>query len=363
LAHAARIYWELPGTRPVGGGECGRSLLGVEDFAGQALEWVADTRPHHGVRFQLMKGASWFHEDPLNYRVASGWYAFEGWRSAFTGFRCALDEAEAPPAARETKPADAVKLATAREQLSAAPAGSGITISAAGGASRHLAIHAAAFGPERFSLTAPETILWNGDSVMTWRKTPDMTWTDRSDRRAAYEMRFDELRVEAEFLAHDDWMEQRFTAVNLAEREGAFRTSSCFDLQSHPQFYDCELLRTHVLTAGGTFVPLRRLSRGGDCVRWITGPRMAELGEALDKTVMAVRSRDGRWVIGTGQVSEAPAHSLANNALFTCLHADATAVAPASGRVTTRQLFWFIEGNLEDLRRRFPVSQRQGSER
>ena len=26
-------------------------------------------------------------EDPLSYRTASGWYAYEGWRSAFTGPR------------------------------------------------------------------------------------------------------------------------------------------------------------------------------------------------------------------------------------------------------------------------------------
>ena len=70
---------------------------GAEDFAGQVLEWVSNVRPHHGVQFQLLKGASWFHEDPVNFRTASGWYAHEGWRSAFTGFRCALDGEKTPP--------------------------------------------------------------------------------------------------------------------------------------------------------------------------------------------------------------------------------------------------------------------------
>ncbi|MBM4042624.1 MAG: formylglycine-generating enzyme family protein, partial [Planctomycetes bacterium] len=97
LPRVHRPLWELPLTRPVGTGECGRATSGVEDFAGQALEWVADVRPHHGVQFQLMKGASWFHEDPVNFRTASGWWAHEGWRSSFTGFRCALDGDKAPP--------------------------------------------------------------------------------------------------------------------------------------------------------------------------------------------------------------------------------------------------------------------------
>lgn len=105
LRREPRACWELPGTRPVGSGGCGRSAAGIEGFAGQTLEWVSDTRPHHGVQFQLMKGASWFHEDPLSYRTASGWYAYEGWRSAFTGFRCALDGKQEPPPARRSQAA------------------------------------------------------------------------------------------------------------------------------------------------------------------------------------------------------------------------------------------------------------------
>ena len=106
-----------------------------------------------------------------------------------------------------------------------------------------------------------------------------MTWTVRGPQRAAYEMRFAEVRVGAEFVARDDSLEQRFTASNLTARPGSFRTSSCFNLQSHPMFYDCEQLRTYVLDGKGALVPMRRLSRGGDCVRWITGPAGRELGE------------------------------------------------------------------------------------
>jgi formylglycine-generating enzyme required for sulfatase activity len=349
LARPVRIYWDLPQTRPVGTGDRGRGKSGVEDFAGQVLEWVADVRPHHGVQFQLMKGASWFHEDPLSFRTASGWWAYEGWRSSFTGFRCAMDGDATPPVAPVSKPRNAVSAVAARAQLEADPAGGPVTLAAAGGTSRHLSISAPRFGRETFALSAPETILWNGQGVMTWRKTPEMTWRTRTAERAAYEMRFEELRVDAEFRAGEDSVEQRFTAANLTDKPAHFGTSSCFSLQSHPMFYDCEQLRTYVLTADGRFTPMRQLSRGGDCIHWITGPTGKELGEPLRWAALAVVSRDGRRVVATGRAGNAAGFSISTNAMFTCLHTDSTVQVPANGKTTTRQFFWFLEGTLGDL--------------
>ncbi len=347
----SRVFWELPETRPVGSGERGRSSMGVEDFTGQTLEWVSDVRPHHGVQFQLMKGASWFHEDPLSFRTAAGWYAYEGWRSTFTGFRCALDADRKPPVVGAQHPTEAVRVEEARQQL-AKPAPSPITLAAPGGTSRHLSIRVPYLGHETFAFSAPETVLFNGTSMMTWRKTPDMTWTVRSAERAAYAMRMEDLRLDAEFLAGDDWVLQRFTMTNQTGREGNVHTSSCFNLQNHPEYYDGEQLRTYVLDHAGRFIPMRRLSRGGECVRWITGPRMAELGEPVRHAVLAVVSRDGRTVIGSGRAGENAGFSVSTNAMFTCLHTDSGVRVPAGGQVTTRQLLWFLEGDLDDLRRR-----------
>lgn len=344
-----RIFWDLPATRPVGSGQCGRSALGVEDFAGQVLQWVADTRPHHGVRFQLMKGASWFHRDPVNFRTAAGWYAYEGWRSAFTGFRCALDGDKQPPAARRVVPKQATPATRALEQLRRAPAGGPVALAAAGSASRYVSFLLPFFGQESVGLSAPETIMWNGQSVLTWRKTPDLTWTARTPSRAAYVMRFDTLRVEAEFRASGYLAEQLFTAVNLASKPATFHTSSCFNLQGHPMFYDCEQLRTFALDSRGVFVPVRKLSRGGECVRWITGPRATELGQGMQWALLAVVSRGGRGVIATGRAEPGSDFSIATNTMFTCLHTDSSVTVPPAGRVTTRQVFWFLPGKLEDL--------------
>jgi formylglycine-generating enzyme required for sulfatase activity len=344
-----RVFWELPGTKSAGTGSCGRGVEGIEDFAGQVLEWVADTTPHHGVQFQLMKGASWFHKDPVNFRTASGWYAYEGWRSSFTGFRCALDGSEMPPRVNQSTPAAAISVVATRKQLKPVSDDGPITLAASGGTSRHVSIRVPDFGHESVGLSAPETIVWNGTSVMTWRKTPDMTWTARTPNRAAYEMRFDELRVSAEFLAQDDCVEQRFTAANLTDRPGSFRTSSCFNLQSHPMFYDCEQLRTYVLNAKGDFLPMRRVSRRGNCVRWITGGSTEELGGNLPWAILAVVSRDGRRIIATGRAGVGSGFSVATNTMFTCLHTDSTVQVPSNQPKTTRQYCWFLEGTLDDL--------------
>ena len=352
LPRSDRVSWDLPGTRPVGAGDCGRSAAGIEDFAGQVLEWVADTLPHHGVQFQLMKAASWFHEDPLSFRIASGWYAYEDWQASFTGFRCALDGERTPPRAPQSSPPETLSRAAAMQQLQAAGAGGPPELAAHGGTSRHISIRAPNLGSDIIGLTAPETIIWNGSSVMTWRKTPDITWLARTPQHAAYEMRFADLTVEAEFLAHQESVEQRFTAVNLTGQPGSFTTSSCFNLQSCPMFYDCEQLRTYVYTAEGKFTPIRRLSRGGDCVRWIAGPSAEELGKNPQWVLLAVVSRDNRWIIAAGRAASDAGISVATNTLFTCLHADSTVHVPPGQKASTQQFFWFIEGDLGDLLRR-----------
>jgi hypothetical protein len=125
-------------------------------------------------------------------------------------------------------------------------------------------------------------------------------------------------------------------------------------------FYDLEQRRTYALAADGKFVPLRRLSRGGNCVRWITGPRPDELGEDRRWALIAVVSHDGEWVIASGRAGKGFDYSVATNTLFTCLHTDATANVPASGKVTTRQRFYFLKGGLDDLLRRFRADFKEG---
>ena len=316
LRRVGQPSWQLPSTRPVGTGECGRAAGGVEDFAGQCLEWVDRLVPHHGVQFQLMKGASWFHEDPLNFRTASGWYAYEGWRSAFTGFRCALDAAKTPRDVPRAVPAEAPSLEALRKQAATPSPDGPIALTADGGASRGVSLRAPLLGPNAAYLMAPETVLWNGRAVLTWRHRPKMTWTERTARRAAYTMRFGDFTLRAEFIAHTDAAQQRFTAENGTDKAAVFRTSSCFNLQRQPMFYDPEQLRTYVLKADGTFAPMRRFSRRGDCVRWIAGMDRGELGKDIRWALLAVVSRDGKAVIATGRAGKGKDYWLATDTKY-----------------------------------------------
>jgi len=387
LKAVERPFWELPATRPIGTGERGRSHVGagpcacpppgpgrgghgdpplqrcgsdLEDFAGQALEWVANVIPHHGGQFQLMKGASWFHEDPVNFRTASGWWAHEGWRSAFSGFRCALDGDKTPPPVNEAKPENPPAVADVLKRLTAPPATGRPILAAAGGTGRYLSIRVPPLGHEALGLSAPETIIWNGKGALSWRDQPDMTWTKQTAAEAAYEMRFKEFRLNAEFAAGEDYVEQLFTATNLTDRPATFRTSSCFNLQGHPMFYDLEQRRTYALGADGKFIPMRRLSRGGDCIRWITGADMRELGADLRWAVLAVVSRDGNSVIASARGGQEKQFSVATNTLFTCLHTDSTVDVGPKGKATTRQRFYFLKGGLDELLRRFREDFKEG---
>lgn len=347
-----RIWWELPGTHPVGGGGCGRSVAGIEDFAGQVLEWVSNVSSNRGSLFRLLKGASWFHKDPLSFRIASGAYANGIWQSAFSGLRCALDGKAVPPAAPQSQPKQAISVETARRQLKLPDPSEKPSIESRGGTSKSLTLRVPRFGGEPMPLMAPETVLWNRASLLTFRDKPDITWNERTPERATYEMRFPQLRLQAEFLAHDDSIEQRFTATNLGGKAGELTTSSCFRLQELPMFYDCELLRTYALSAGEKFVPVRHLSRGNTRVRWITRLSGEALGVDPRWAVLAVVSRDQQRVIAAGRADPATGFTLANNTLFTCLHADSVVPVAANGIVTTRELFWFVNGTLDDLRKR-----------
>jgi hypothetical protein len=241
---------------------------------------------------------------------------------------------------------------TAKSQLNSnVPAGP-VWLAMPSWSGRGVAIHVPKFGDETIHLMAPETILWNRAGVLSWRDKPDLTWTERAPRRAAYELRLSKLKVAAEFVAHDDWFEQRFTATNLSGQPGEFASSSCFRLQGLAMFYDCEQLRTYASTASGQFVPVRRLARGSSRVRWITRLGGAELGGDPRWAVLAVLSRDKQHVIAAGRADRGAGFSLGTNTLFTCLHTDSAVPVAAGQQVTTREIFWFLDGTLDELRTR-----------
>ena len=62
-----------------------------------------DVKAVQGVTFQLLKGPSWIIEEAWSMRVQAAFWATTGWRSSFTGFRCAA-ETDVGPAPSTTLP-------------------------------------------------------------------------------------------------------------------------------------------------------------------------------------------------------------------------------------------------------------------
>lgn len=117
-------------------------------------------------------------------------------------------------------------------------------------------------------------------------------------------------------------------------------------------FYDCEQLRTYTLNADGEFIPVRHLARGSTCVHWINRYSGQELGANSKWGVLTVVSRDKQHVIAAGRADKAIRFTLASNRLFTCLHTDSVVRVAAGEKATTRGMFWFLDGTLDDLRTR-----------
>lgn len=355
--------WKQPGTSPVGTGLHGKSVRGVEDFAGQALEWTASVTTCHGGQFRLMKGASWLHQDALSYRTAAGRYAPGGWVAAFSGFRCALDRNKVPqpvPNADTEGAADASKGAAQAgtpESRDGPP-----ELGTDGGRSQQVWIRVPRLGRGTFRLGAPEVILWNGQAALKWDEEPNLAWTERTTARASYVMRTDKFLLHARFVAHDDHVEQVFTVRNLTPHRSVCVANSCFSLEQQPMFYDCEQQRTYALAADGRFVPTRRLPRHAKCIHWLAKLDQGALGRPISWALLAVVSRDGKWVLGCGRAGVGRNYSVATNALFSCLHAEAEIVVKPRGTTTTRQRYYFLAGGLPDLLVRFRKDFRLGGD-
>ena len=357
LYNKPRPFWTLPGTSSVGTERHCRSSFGVEDFAGQVSEWMANVRPHHGVQFRMLRGASWFHQDPVSFRNAFGYYAYEGWSSAFTGFRCALNADSTPHPVPQKVSTTGPKREYVLSHLLPKPEES-IQIRAASGNSSHINILAPYLGTEQVGLSAPEGASWDGHSLLNWYDKRDLKWEISTPTRATYVMSLKGLQLNAEFIAGDDFVDQVFTVTNQTGKPGWFSSSSCFNLQSHPLFYACEGLRTYALTKDDEFVLIRKFRRPGECVRWITGSQDPEL-DGLRRAMLAVTSRDGKWVVACARADKDGLFSVSCNTCFTCLHADSRYPVDRS-RNNSRFRMYFLKGGLDDLLARFEEDSRQG---
>jgi hypothetical protein len=233
---------------------------------------------------------------------------------------------------------------------------SSIQIQAGSGSSSHVSILVPYLGAEWIGLSAPESASWDGQGLLNWYDKRDLKWEISTSTRATYVMSLKGLRLEAEFTAGDDFVDQVFTVTNQTGKPGQFSSSSCFNLQSHPLFYDCEGLRTYALMNDNKFMLLRKFHRPGECIRWITSSVGPEL-ENLQKAMLAVTSRDGKWVIGCARADKDGSFSVSCNTCFTCLHADSR--YPVDQKRASRFRMYFLKGGLNHLLARLEKDLRQ----
>ena len=335
--------WASPETSPIGTGKQGLAVSGIEDFVGQASEWTSNVLPHHGVQFRMIRGSSWFHRDPISYRSAFGWYAYEGWSLPFTGFRCALDGDLIPPTVPERIPE------THKNPVIADISDTGIRIQSGSGNSSYISILVPYFGSDWIGLSSPEGVSWNGEGLLNWYDKRDLKWEESTPTYAKYVMMIKDIKIIAEFIVGDDYVDQIFN-VEYNKLKSIFRSSSCFNLRTHPLFYDFEGLHTYTLTNKDDFVLIRNFERPSNCVRWIVGSVGPELTN-LKRAMLAVTSQDGKYVIGCARADKDGHFSVACNMCFTCLHPDSS--YPVDKSRSSRLRMYFLKGGLDDLLSRF----------
>jgi formylglycine-generating enzyme required for sulfatase activity len=397
--------WDEPGTHPVGTGRGGRSAAGVEDLIGQVCEWTATARTHHGISFYLLKGASWFHRDPVNFRTAAGAWCMDAFCTPLLGFRCALDGTRTPapvprssaPATARAQPADEARAGRAPEwaplrrpqvwHVSGAPAavaerlwpwsrdflfGFGPQRARA----RGFVVWCPATGPWPVTLFLAESLRWNEHQLLAGLRAeqpPLVRVPPPAGATAgalAYTIDFAPIAVRFTFTPGADFVDLLTTVRNKTGAAGRYHVSHCVGQTSHAAFYDCEQLRTYHLTPQGQFVEPRRTPRRGDCIRWIAPPEFpratgaAGRADRLEGAVMATLSRDGHWTLASARMDDADeveGFEVMGNSLLSCLHTDAPVrVAPHAER-TTRQRLYFLEGDLDALQRRLAADRAEGA--
>lgn len=80
-------------SAPVGSYPAGRSPFGLDDMAGNSMEWSASrycpyTHPNCKSRYRVSRGGAWFSSKPSSVRAAKRHASAPGSR-LLIGFRCA----------------------------------------------------------------------------------------------------------------------------------------------------------------------------------------------------------------------------------------------------------------------------------
>lgn len=145
-----------------------------------------------------------------------------------------------------------------------------------------------------------------------------------------------------------DFVDIDYDIKNLGNKVIPTATETCVQSLAAPNFRDHEGTRTMVMTASG-FKPMTQLRGDANLRRLITQFKTENgLASGVTGPLIALVSRDRRWLVSTASMSGSPARLL-NNCEYSCIHANPPSRIEPGGEVKLRERIYFLHGSLDDL--------------
>jgi formylglycine-generating enzyme required for sulfatase activity len=173
----------------------------------------------------------------------------------------------------------------------------------------------------------------------------------------------DEMQLGLTVRGGLDFIDLDYDIKNIGHKVIPRATETCFQSLSAPNFRDHEGTRTMVMTAAG-FKPMTQLRGQANLRRLIsqfepqTGGVTTKAGEVTGPLIALV-SRDHRWVVSTVSMSGRPVR-LVNNCEYSCIHANPPSRIAPGEDIKIRERIYFLHGSLEDLTSRWKADLDQG---
>jgi len=370
--HAVRgVIPYLP--KPVG--YCTRDVspYGVCGCAGGVAEWAMcelswTNRPHPDMGWCM--GGAFVAAEPYNFRCSNRSFSqMRNNRTAFAGFRCALDASKAarwvsehPEPVLAVPGGEPVAFSRAVQESSEKP----IALSAAG-TGPFVSIQVPLFGNARFSFQVPEVIFSNRGAIFIGHKMRDAGWQVSPDRRSARLKYSDgeKMELRGSLKTAVDCVDYELVVTNIGAQpiEGVI-ASSCLASGGEPRFRDPEQRRTQIMTEKG-WSPISNVDRGPGIRNMyrkylVAGSAYARAqkgsnGMYVAKTravnsLIAVAAIDREWVVGAAAEEGG---ALMSNGEYTCIHSEPYFGSVSPGEKTTRRgRLYFLRGTTADLEKR-----------
>lgn len=336
------------GLSPVGEHKGDASVYGVMDLAGNVSEWVAGKLD--APTEALTKGGNYRQSQPYSFLTAGRTSQPQGNALRYLGFRCAAD-------ARATAQNIRILPVTnidpegkyGNQLLVYLPEKTRRPRDTKGVLPWKLEVEVPGLPNDRFGLLFE----------LYQNKRMNVTRASFNENNTVYDVsaiRLGDLQLELKVHGGPDYVDLDYTVKNLGSNVLPTTTETCFQNLHAPTFRDHEGNRTFVETTEG-LRPLMQV-RGKTSLRRLIAQFQVEKGGIptnggeVSGPLIAVVSKDRKWVVSTVSMSGPPAR-LVNNCEYSCIHANpSSSLAPGETK-RVRERIYFLQGSLTDLKARY----------